>query len=135
MFQARRGFFFFLTVDLGLPRSGIMSITSVIFERVTSASSAMLRRGDGETWRHYGKNLEENLRDLADRLKRGGYRAKPVKRAFIAKHNGRQRPLGVTVLEDKIVQRTRLKCWTRSMRRIFSVFRMASVLGEAPMGR
>ena len=60
---------------------------------------------DGETWRHYGENLEENLQDLADRLKRGAYRAKPVKRAFIPKPDGRQRPLGVTSLEDKIVQR------------------------------
>jgi group II intron reverse transcriptase/maturase len=61
---------------------------------------------DGETWRHYGEDLEENLLDLAGRLKRGAYRAKPVKRAFIPKPDGRQRPLGVTALEDKIVQRT-----------------------------
>jgi len=61
---------------------------------------------DGETWRHYGEGLEENLRDLADRLTRGAYRAKPVKRSYIPKPDGRQRPLGVTALEDKIVQRT-----------------------------
>jgi group II intron reverse transcriptase/maturase len=61
---------------------------------------------DGETWRHYGEKLEENLRDLSGRLKRGAYRAKPVKRAFIPKTDGGQRPLGVTVLEDKTVQRT-----------------------------
>ena len=61
---------------------------------------------DGETWRHYAENLEENLRDLAARLKRGAYRAKPVKRSYIPKPDGRQRPLGVTALEDKIVQRT-----------------------------
>src|SRR6266581_6286049 len=60
---------------------------------------------DGETWRHYGEALEENLRDLSDRLKRGAYRAKPVRRVFIPKADGRQRPLGVTTLEDKIVQR------------------------------
>ena len=60
---------------------------------------------DGETWRHYGENLEANLQDLADRLKRGAYRAKPVRRSFIPKPDGRQRPLGVTVLEDKIAQR------------------------------
>ena len=60
---------------------------------------------DGETWRHYGERLEENLRDLADRLKRGAYRAKPVRRVYIAKADGRQRPLGVTALEDKIAQR------------------------------
>jgi retron-type reverse transcriptase len=61
---------------------------------------------DGETWRHYGENLEENLQDLSGRLKRGAYRARPVKRAYIPKADGRQRPLGVTALEDKIVQRT-----------------------------
>ena len=60
---------------------------------------------DGETWRHYGEQLEENLQELSDRLKRGAYRAKPVKRAYIPKPDGRQRPLGVTTLEDKIVQR------------------------------
>ena len=60
---------------------------------------------DGETWRHYGGDLEANLRDLSERLKRGAYRAKPVRRVYIPKADGRQRPLGVTALEDKIVQR------------------------------
>jgi RNA-directed DNA polymerase len=60
---------------------------------------------DGETWRQYGENLESNLTDLAGRLRRGAYRAKPVRRVFIAKDDGRQRPLGVTALEDKLVQR------------------------------
>ncbi len=60
---------------------------------------------DGETWRHYGETLETNLQDLSERLKRGAYRAKPVRRVYIAKSDGRQRPLGVPVLEDKIVQR------------------------------
>jgi len=69
-----------------------------------------LKRGaapgvDGETWQHYGEDLEENLQDLSGRLKRGAYRAKPVKRAYIPKADGRQRPLGVTVLEDKVAQR------------------------------
>ena len=61
---------------------------------------------DGETWQHYGENLGGNLQELSDRLKRGAYRAKPVRRSFIPKPDGRQRPLGVTVLEDKIAQRT-----------------------------
>ncbi len=60
---------------------------------------------DGETWRHYGQALEDNLRDLSERLKRGAYRAKPVRRVYIPKADGRQRPLGVTTLEDKLVQR------------------------------
>src|ERR1700746_3905729 len=60
---------------------------------------------DGETWRHYGEELERNLQDLSERLKRGAYRAKPVRGVFIPKADGRQRPLGVPALEDKIVQR------------------------------
>jgi RNA-directed DNA polymerase len=60
---------------------------------------------DGETWPHYGEELERNLQDLSDRRKRGAYRAKPVRRVYITKTDRRQRPLGVPVLEDKIVQR------------------------------
>lgn len=60
---------------------------------------------DGETWRHYGENLEGNLLDLSGRLKRGAYRAKPVRRAYVPKADGRQRPIGLPVLEDKIIQR------------------------------
>ncbi len=59
---------------------------------------------DGETWRQYGEKLESNLADLSARLRRGAYRAKPVRRAFITKDDGRPRPLGVTALEDKIAQ-------------------------------
>ncbi len=61
---------------------------------------------DGETWKHYRENLEDNLKDLSERLKRGAYRAKPVRRTYIPKTDGRQRPLGVTALEDKLVQRS-----------------------------
>src|ERR1700756_5454866 len=60
---------------------------------------------DGETWRHYGETLEDNLQDLSHRLKRGAYPAKPARRAYIDKSDGRKRPLGVPVLEDKLVQR------------------------------
>lgn len=79
-------------------------------ERLRSAYRAVKRDAtagiDGETWRHYGEDLESNLQDLSERLKRGAYRAKPVRRAYIAKSDGRQRPLGVPTLEDKIVQRS-----------------------------
>jgi group II intron reverse transcriptase/maturase len=60
---------------------------------------------DDVTWSEYGEDLEANLRDLSDRLKRGAYRARPVKRAWIPKADGRQRPIGIPTLEDKIVQR------------------------------
>ena len=61
---------------------------------------------DNETWASYGENLEDNLQSLHERLQKGGYRAKPVRRVFIAKADGKQRPLGVPVLEDKIVQKS-----------------------------
>jgi RNA-directed DNA polymerase len=60
---------------------------------------------DGETWQHYREHLEDNLQDLSLRLKRGAYRARPVRRVFIPKSGGGERPLRVPVLEDKIVQR------------------------------
>jgi len=59
---------------------------------------------DGVTWRQYEAELEDNLSDLSSRLQRGAYRAKPVKRHYLSKPDGRQRPLGIPVLEDKIVQ-------------------------------
>ena len=59
---------------------------------------------DGQRWRQYGGGLEANLQDLSVRLKRGAYRAKPVRRTYIPKADGKRRPLGVPVLEDKIVQ-------------------------------
>ncbi|HEY2599791.1 MAG TPA: group II intron reverse transcriptase/maturase [Candidatus Dormibacteraeota bacterium] len=60
---------------------------------------------DGVTWFDYGLDLEENLRDLCARVHRGGYRARPSRRVFIPKADGRQRPLGVAALEDKVLQR------------------------------
>ena len=78
-------------------------------ERLRAAYEALNPRAsagiDGETWEHYGRDLEANLRDLSGRLKRGAYRAQPVRRAYIPKTDGRQRPLGVPALEDKLVQR------------------------------
>ena len=60
---------------------------------------------DGVTWTDYGLDLEENLRDLHARVHRGAYRARPSRRVFIPKPDGRLRPLGVAALEDKILQR------------------------------
>jgi len=60
---------------------------------------------DGRTWRQYEQSLEANLADLHARIHRGAYRALPSRRKFIPKEDGRQRPLGVASLEDKIVQR------------------------------
>ena len=60
---------------------------------------------DGATWASYGENLEANLKNLSERLRTGGYHARPVTRVYIPKTDGRLRPIGITALEDKIVQR------------------------------
>jgi RNA-directed DNA polymerase len=60
---------------------------------------------DGVTWQDYGEDLEANLRDLHARVHGGAYRARPSRRVFIPKPDGRQRPLGIAALEDKILQR------------------------------
>src|SRR3979490_1405019 len=59
---------------------------------------------DGMRWQEYETGLEDRLIDLHSRVHRGAYRAKPSRRVFIPKADGRQRPLGVAALEDKIVQ-------------------------------
>ena len=78
-------------------------------ERLATAYFALSKEAapgvDGWTWPAYGRDLERNLQELSDRLQRGAYRAKPVRRVYIPKADGRQRPIGVPTLEDKIVQR------------------------------
>jgi len=59
---------------------------------------------DGVTWQEYETGLEDRLVDLHSRVHRGAYRAQPSRRVYIPKPDGRQRPLGVAALEDKIVQ-------------------------------
>jgi group II intron reverse transcriptase/maturase len=78
-------------------------LRTALFEIKRGAAAGV----DGETWEHYVENLETNLQDLSHRLKRGAYRARPVRRVYIEKVGkpGELRPLGVPALEDKIVQR------------------------------
>src|SRR5918911_214643 len=59
---------------------------------------------DGMTWERYAEDLEANLADLHARVHAGAYRALPSRRRYIPKADGRQRPLGVAALEDKVVQ-------------------------------
>ena len=70
--------------------------------------SALKRRAapgvDGVTWQDYEVGLELRLEDLAGRVHRGGYRPQPSRRTYIPKADGRQRPLAIAALEDKIVQ-------------------------------
>ena len=65
---------------------------------------------DGQTWQGYKQNLEVNLAELHSRIHRGTYRALPSRRRYIPKPDGRQRPLGIAALEDKIVQRAVVRC-------------------------
>jgi RNA-directed DNA polymerase len=60
---------------------------------------------DGVTAKEYAENLDENLRDLHERLRSGRYEAPPVKRAWLEKDDGGERPIGMPVFEDKIAQR------------------------------
>jgi len=59
---------------------------------------------DGVRWEEYGQGLEERLKDLHGRVHRGAYRAQPSRRAYIPKAGGKQRPLGIAALEDKVIQ-------------------------------
>jgi len=77
---------------------------------VLDASFGWLKRNaaagvDNVTWQDYAQHREANLVDLHARLHRGAYRAMPSRRQYIPKPDGRQRPLGIAALEDKIVQR------------------------------
>jgi RNA-directed DNA polymerase len=60
---------------------------------------------DGVTWEAYGQDLEPRLQDVQRRVHQGTYRAQPVRRRYIVKASGGERPLGVSALEDKVVQR------------------------------
>src|SRR6478735_6004265 len=81
----------------------------VTVELLRDAYLALKRRAapgvDGVTWQDYEANLEGNLRELHAKVHSGSYRALPVRRRFIPKPGGKQRPLGIAALEDKIVQR------------------------------
>src|SRR5215213_6313044 len=70
-----------------------------------SARAEGLPGVDGVTWDEYAASLDANIGDLHRRVVRGGYRAKPSRRRYIPKPDGRQRPLGIAALEDKVIQR------------------------------
>jgi RNA-directed DNA polymerase len=81
----------------------------VTIDRLRHAYLALKRNAapgiDGVTWNEYGQGLEARLQDLHARVHCGGYRAKPSRRVYIPKPDGRERPLGIASLEDKLVQR------------------------------
>ncbi len=75
-------------------------LTEAFFNLKKSAAAGV----DGVTWYDYEQNLEANIVSLHDRIHRGAYRALPSRRVWIPKPDGRERPLGITAVEDKIVQ-------------------------------
>lgn len=84
-------------------------LTSSFYDLKRQASAGI----DGVTWYEYQQDLEHHIPDLHGRIHRGAFRAKPSKRTYIEKTDGRQRPIGIASLEDKIVQRalrTVLEC-------------------------
>lgn len=84
-------------------------LTSSFYDLKKNAAAGV----DGVTWREYEQDLEQRIADLHGRLHRGAFRAKPSKRVYIEKTDGRKRPLGIPSLEDKIAQRalrTVLEC-------------------------
>ena len=87
---------------------------------------------DGETWRSYGEDLRAKLLDLASRLQRGAYRAKPVARSYVPKSDGGQRPIGIPVLEDKIVQSATVKVLNSIYEEDFVGFSYGSRRGRSP---
>lgn len=76
----------------------------LLFESFDNLKKTAAPGVDGVAWSDYEVNVEANIKDLHDRIHRGAYRAKPSRRVWISKPDGRQRPLGVASLEDKIVQ-------------------------------
>jgi group II intron reverse transcriptase/maturase len=88
---------------------GVELLTASFYDLKKNAAAGV----DGMTWREYEADLANRIADLHGRIHRGAFRANPSRRVYIPKPDGRQRPLGISSLEDKIVQhavRTVLQC-------------------------
>ncbi len=83
---------------------------------------------DGQSFEDYEKDLERNLEDLVDRMKRQAYKPQAVRRAYIPKTNGQKRPLGIPTVEDKMVQ----MCIARILNAIFEVDFVETSYGFRP---
>src|SRR5205807_9112063 len=88
-------------VHRALPPPQHRSVPGVVLRAQTRCRT---RRGRVD-WRTYEADLDRNLTDLHSRVQRGAYRALPSRRTYIPKADGKQRPLAIAALEDKIVQR------------------------------
>ena len=89
----------------GSPRSSTISASAMLRTAFFALKRDAAPGVDGLTWRTYEADLDRRIEDLHERVHRGAYRAQPSRRRYIPKPDGRQRPLAVAALEDKIVQR------------------------------
>jgi RNA-directed DNA polymerase len=92
------------------PKRQFSSIAHLITVEKLGEAFRSLRKNasagiDGVTYQQYETNVEENIRQLHQRLKEGKYRAQPLRRVYIPKEDGKQRPISIPVLEDKLVQK------------------------------
>jgi RNA-directed DNA polymerase len=92
------------------PRARFTSLAHLMDEEFLGAAWRRIRKDgavgvDGQTARQYEENLVTNVRDLHERLRSGRYKAPPARRVYIPKDGGKQRPIGIPTVEDKIVQR------------------------------
>ncbi len=87
---------------------------------------------DGVTWHEYERTLEDRLPELERELHIGRYRATPAKRGYITKDDGRQRPLGIQAVEDKVVQQACVRILNEVFEPIFSGYSYGSRPGRSP---
>ena len=92
------------------PKRQFFSIAHLITPEKMYAAFLSLRKDasagvDGVTYKEYQKDAARNIRELQQRLKDGKYRAQPLRRVYIPKENGKQRPISIPALEDKLVQK------------------------------
>jgi group II intron reverse transcriptase/maturase len=89
---------------------------------------------DGVTWKDYGQDLDANLQDLHARVHSGTYQARPSRRAYIPKADGRLRPLGIAALEDKLLQRAVVEVLNAVYEEDFLGFSYGFRPGRSPHG-
>src|SRR5579864_4547356 len=92
------------------PKRQFFSIAHLITPEALYAAFRSLRKDasagmDGVTYEEYQQDAERKIRELHQRLKEGKYRAQPLRRVYIPKENGKQRPISIPALEDKLVQK------------------------------